>query len=139
MSPVGAHRFKGRVEKIARELPRFKPLQSFLSLQNTTTSRIKVIDFPGNERRVQSCDIEEHGLCAAIAEPGIFRRLVVVENLSPQVATISGYNLDIQPKFFLEYLDAIPPRVRYIRKDQNQNVQNGGRKTRHRLEAMVHV
>ena len=101
--------YNDRVAKLARDFPRFKPLQSFLSLQETRTSNIKSVDLFEDDGSValRAETVLEDDLPKAIGD-GSSRRLFIVENLSPGTATTIGDCLGVDPEFFIDYIDAIP-------------------------------
>ncbi|KAH7127586.1 hypothetical protein EDB81DRAFT_889382 [Dactylonectria macrodidyma] len=102
--------YKVLVDNLARDFPRFKPLQAFLNLQETRSSRIKSVDFPDSGRpgEAEVKAVQEGGLSAAITDHVSSRRLFIVEDLSPRTVTTLGDCLQINPEFFLDYIDAIP-------------------------------
>ncbi|KAH8891710.1 hypothetical protein GQ53DRAFT_823710 [Thozetella sp. PMI_491] len=97
----------------------FKPLAAFVDLEkaagpgdgpagaySTTESVIKVIEYHEKLPSVVR-DINEQQLKGEL-ERDAPHRVFLVENLSPRIILLLGGYLNINPQFFLDYLDAMP-------------------------------
>ncbi|CAM1504610.1 Fc.00g022010.m01.CDS01 [Cosmosporella sp. VM-42] len=108
--------FVDNLVKQSSTFARFKALQNFLELDQFSApgnvthhigeSEISVIEFPTGKEPVYHPKVDECDL--ALNTDKSARQLFIIENISPRVVRILGGHLEVDPAFFLDYLDAIP-------------------------------
>jgi hypothetical protein len=100
--------------KAVRGLDRFKSLSAFLrlgdvpSLHSVSDPKISIITF----REEGSCDPKDLPNWSTDLDDeiksGADAKLILVQNISPEVIRILGGQLKIDPQFFSDYIDAMP-------------------------------
>ena len=98
------------VRTLARDFSSFRALQAFLELKDSPSckslrSTITYIDFQADDELI-SRTIHETEL-KTVATPGV-KRLFIIDNLSAETTITLGDAFNIDPQFFLDFIDAIP-------------------------------
>jgi hypothetical protein len=108
--------YRDFVATTASKVPSFQRLHTFLQSgclnyndlnKSRGITKISYIAFGERELPTKPIDIKEENLEKSLAEDKE-SKLYIVENISPSVAALFGGTWNVDPQFFLDYLDDTP-------------------------------
>ncbi|RFN51768.1 zinc transport protein zntb [Fusarium flagelliforme] len=110
MNPSKDHvSYKDYVELRAQSNPCINGLERYLQQRGTRASNAVYIDYPTAKRHppeLQPITVEEDKITNLIDTlPPATTRLIIVEDISPQLISLVGNALDIDPIFFADYVN----------------------------------
>lgn len=109
MSPSKDHRsYMNYVKLRARSNPCINGLERYLQQPGTRSSSVVYIDYPTgpNSPELQPIRAESDKITNLIDTiPPAITRLILIEDISPQLISLVGNRLDIDPLFFADYVN----------------------------------
>ena len=109
MSPSKDHKsYKDYVQLRARLSPCINGLERYLQQPSTRSSNVVYIDYPARQSSPEIQPIRaEHDKITNLIDtlPPATTRLILIEDISPQLTSLLGNALEIDPIFFADYVN----------------------------------